>query len=90
MLEDHQEQTVTGEDSSTVKAESYPDLVNAVLFFVSQSMEEGKIQLTGYSGDVAEDLNRACLEVAKDDPLLHRVSGAPGLLRQPQHRSGHA
>lgn len=69
VVEAHQEQTVTGEDSSTVKAESYPDLVNAVLFFVSQSMEEGKIQLTGYSGDVAEDLNRACLEVAKDDPL---------------------
>ena len=39
-------------------------------FFVSQGTEKGLIQLTDdYDGDVEEDLNRACLEVAKDDPL---------------------
>ncbi len=65
----HVEHPVLGEDSSTIKASTYSELVNGVLFFVSQSVEEGTIQLTDYTGDVEEDLNRACLEVAKDDPL---------------------
>lgn len=69
VVEPHTEQPVLGEDSSTVKASTYSELVNGVLFFVTQGMEEGVIQLTDYNGDVEEDLNRACLEVAKDDPL---------------------
>lgn len=69
VVEPHVEQPVLGEDSSTVKASTYSELVNGVLFFVTQGMEEGVIQLTDYNGDVEEDLNRACLEVAKDDPL---------------------
>lgn len=69
VVEPHVEQPVLGEDSSTIKASTYSELVNGVLFFVSQSVEEGTIQLTDYTGDVEEDLNRACLEVAKDDPL---------------------
>lgn len=60
----------TAEDSSAVQAGTYSELVNTVLFFVSQGTEKGLIQLTDdYDGDVEEDLNRACLEVAKDDPL---------------------
>ncbi len=69
VVEPHVEQPVLGEDSSTIKAGTYSELVNGVLFFVSQGLEEGTIQLTDYTGDVEEDLNRACLEVAKDDPL---------------------
>lgn len=69
VVEAHTEQPVLGEDSSTVKASTYSELVNGVLFFVTQGMEEGIIQLTDYNGDVEDDLNRACLEVAKDDPL---------------------
>ena len=65
----HTEHTISGDDSSVIRAETYPDLVNAVLFFVSQGIEEGVVQLTSYEGDVEEALNRACLEVAKDDPL---------------------
>ncbi|MBM6925681.1 hypothetical protein [Pseudoflavonifractor phocaeensis] len=69
VVEPHVEQPVLGEDSSTIKAGTYSELVNGVLFFVSQGIEEGTIQLTDYTGDVEEDLNRACLEVATDDPL---------------------
>lgn len=69
VVEPHTEQPVLGEDSSTVKASTYSELVNGVLFFVTQGMEEGVIQLTDYKGDVEDDLNRACLEVAKADPL---------------------
>lgn len=69
VVEPHAEHPVLGEDASTIKASTYSELVNGVLFFVSQGMDEGVIQLTDYNGDVEEDLNRACLEVAKDDPL---------------------
>ena len=69
VVEPHAEHPALGEDASTVKASTYSELVNGVLFFVSQGMEKGVIQITDYNGDVEEDLNRACLEVAKDDPL---------------------
>ena len=65
----HAEHPVTGEDDSTVQVESYSELVSAVLYFVSQSTQQGTVRLVNYDGDVEEDLNRACLEVAKDDPL---------------------
>ena len=65
----HPEHPGTGEDDSTITVSSYPELVNAVLHFVSQTMEEGHILLPDYDGDVVTDLNTACVEVAKDDPL---------------------
>jgi len=57
------------EDSSVIRAETYQELVNAVLYFVSQGMELGNVHLVNYTGDVEEDLARACLEVATEDPL---------------------
>ena len=70
VVEPHTERPATAEDSSAVQAGTFSELVNTVLFFVSQGTEKGLIQLTDdYDGDVEEDLNRACLEVAKDDPL---------------------
>ena len=44
VVEPHAEHPVLGEDASTVKASTYSELVNGVLFFVSQGMEEGIIQ----------------------------------------------
>ena len=76
----HAEHPVTGEDDSTVQVESYSELVSAVLYFVSQSTQQGTVRLVNYDGDVEEDLNRACLEVAKDDPLgsvRRRASSSP-------------
>ena len=69
VVEPHAEHPALGENESTIKASTYSELVNGILFFVSQGVEEGAIQITDYNGDVEADLNRACLEVAKDDPL---------------------
>lgn len=69
MVEPHVEQPAVAGDSSTLQVSTYSELVNAVLFLVSQGTEQGMIQLIDYMGDVEDDLNRACLEVAKDDPL---------------------
>ena len=61
VVEPHTERPATAEDSSAVQAGTYSELVNTVLFFVSQGTEKGLIQLTDdYDGDVEEDLNRAC------------------------------
>ena len=68
VVESHTEQPAAG-DGSSVQAGTYSELVNAVLFFVSQGTEVGELQLVDYTGDVEEDLNRACLEVATEDPL---------------------
>ena len=65
----HPEHPSTEEDSSVIRVETYQELVNAVLYFVSQSVEHGVVRLVNYAQDVEADLNRACLEVAKDDPL---------------------
>ena len=69
MVEPHREQPVLSADSSALQVETYSELVNAVLFLVSQGDAEGAIQLVDYRGDVEEDLERACREVANDDPL---------------------
>ena len=65
----HPELPSTEEDSSVIRVETYQQLVNAVLYFVEQSVEHGVVRLVNYAQDVEADLNRACLEVAKDDPL---------------------
>lgn len=65
----HPEHPGTGADTSTITVNSYPELVDALLYFVAQTQEEGSILLADYDGDVATDLSAACVEVAKDDPL---------------------
>ena len=69
MVSPHPDLPSTEEDSSVIRVETYQELVNAVLYFVSQSVEHGVVRLINYNQDVEADLTRACLEVAKDDPL---------------------
>lgn len=55
---------------SSLRVESYQDLVNAVLFLVSKGEEHAVLNLYNYSAqDVESDLTRACLEVVQEDPL---------------------
>ena len=62
VVEPHTEQPAVGEDPSTLRVESYSELVGAVLYLVSQCQEEGRVQLVDYDGDVEDALNRACLD----------------------------
>ena len=50
VVEPHTERPATAEDSSAVQAGTYSELVNTVLFFVSQGTEKGLIQLTDEIG----------------------------------------
>lgn len=57
-------------DSDALEARTYQQLVSAVLYLVSEGMEEGRIRLTDYfESDIDSALDAACLEVAREDPL---------------------
>lgn len=69
VVTDHPEHPATADDSGVLKAESYQDLVNDILYFVNQGAETGVIRMIDYTRDVETDLNSACLEVARDAPI---------------------
>lgn len=56
--------------TSSLRAETYQELLNAVLSLVSAGEEYGVLTLHNYNAqDVEADLSRACLEVVQEDPL---------------------
>lgn len=56
-------------DPSILRAESYQELVNALLYFVTTGAETGSIRLYLDSADVEAYLEDACLEVVQEAPL---------------------
>ena len=56
-------------DPSVLRAESYQELVNALIYFIGQGQETGSIRLYMDSDSVETDLENACLEVVQEDPL---------------------
>lgn len=56
-------------DPSTLRAENYQELVNALLYLVTSGKESGKVRLYLNSEDIDADLEAACLEVVQEDPL---------------------
>lgn len=56
-------------DPSILRAESYQELVNALLYFVTTGAETGTVRLYVDSEEVDGDLEAACLEVVQEDPL---------------------
>lgn len=67
VVEPHDEKPVSDDDA--LRVENYQELVNAILYYVSRGQETGTIRLYNYSGDAETDLEAACLEVAREDPL---------------------
>lgn len=62
-------QTVGQQNGSALEAQTYQQLVSAVLYLVTQHSESGVIRLYNYTGDAQSDVTRACLEVVQKDPL---------------------
>jgi len=56
-------------DPSTLRAESYQELVNALMHFVTTGAETGRIRLYMASEELESELDAACLEVVQEDPL---------------------
>lgn len=56
-------------DPSTLRAENYQELVNALVYLVTQGAESGHIRLYTDSEDIESTLETACLEVVQESPL---------------------
>lgn len=65
----HSAVPATEEDPSILRADSYQELVNALIYLVSGGTEEGTVRLYTDAEDVAAFLSDACLEVVQEDPL---------------------
>ena len=65
----HNTVPTTEGDPSILRADSYQELVNALVYLVSGGMEEGTVRLYTDAEDVVTFLSDACLEVAQEDPL---------------------
>lgn len=60
--------STAGDNSSALRVESYQELVTALLYLIQQGAESGVLNLYNYTGDVGDDLARACLEATQEDP----------------------
>ena len=56
-------------DTDVLRAENYQGLVSAILHLVTEGQGSGVIRLYNYQGTVESDVDAACLEVTKKDPL---------------------
>lgn len=68
-ITDHREQTAESDDATTLRAESYAELVGGAQYFVSMGMDTGTVRLYQYTGDIQRAVDRACEAVLQDDPL---------------------
>lgn len=65
----HNAVPATEGDPSILRADSYQELVNALIYFVNGGMEEGTVRLYTDAENVEVFLSDACLEVVQEDPL---------------------
>ena len=68
-VERYTQNLAAAQDPSILTAESYQELLSAILFFVTQHAETGTVRLYNYSGDAKADLGKACQEIIQKDPL---------------------
>ena len=69
LISPHEPISAGGGNPSALRVESYQELVNAVIYLVSEGDEHGVLGLYNYTRNVEDDLTRACLEVVQEDPL---------------------
>ena len=65
----HNAAPTTEGDPSILRADSYQELVNALIYFVNGGTEEGTVRLYTDTENVEPFLSDACLEVVQEDPL---------------------
>lgn len=65
----HNAAPATEGDPSILRADSYQELVNALIYFVNGGMESGTVRLYTDAENVESFLSDACLEVVQEDPL---------------------
>ena len=68
-VDPHNTAPTTEGDPSILRADSYQELVNALIYLVGAGAESGTIRLYTDAEDVETFLSDACLEVVQEDPL---------------------
>lgn len=68
-LQPHDENPMRDGEDAALQVESYQELVNAILYYVGRGETAGEIHLYHYDQGVESDLEAACLEVVREDPL---------------------
>ena len=68
-VDPHNTAPTTEGDPSILRADSYQELVNALIYLINIGAEEGTIRLYTESENVEGFLSDACLEVIQEDPL---------------------
>lgn len=65
----HSEVYWENEGADTLRADSYQDLVNALLLLLGEHSEEGTVRIYGNDESAASMAERACREVQEETPL---------------------
>lgn len=68
-VQPHTQAVIPAQDGTALEVQSYQELVSVVLHLVSQHSAEGIIRLYNYTGEAEADVERACREVARLEPL---------------------
>lgn len=68
-VDPHNAAPATEGDPSILRADSYQELVNALIYFVTGGAEAGTVRLYTDTENVEPFLADACLEVVQEDPL---------------------
>ena len=63
----HEKPAATASDS-IIEASTYDELKSRIRDFVKAHEETGLVRVNSYEGSIAEDVNRACIEMMRDDP----------------------
>ena len=61
-VEPHSATLVSEGDANTLRAESYQEVVNGLIYFINRGAESGSIRFDGEEPDVRALLDEACLE----------------------------
>ena len=78
----HVEPSATSTDGVS-EIETYDELKDCILSFIINHKDNGLFSIYSYDGDVKSDVERACSEIPKDDPIgSYAVSEMVGSVKQ--------
>ena len=70
VVTDHEDETGSGsQDSDVIEVKTYQGIKTAILTFVKEGREHGRIKVSGYDGDVSDAISMASLEVIRETAI---------------------
>lgn len=67
VVTEHEDEIADGsEDSDVIEVKTYQGIKTAILTFVKEGREHGVIKVSGYDGDVSDDISKASLEIIRE------------------------